>query len=207
MCTACKRRCSKGLPVWWSQAAGVGGRRGVCADSSSHPHREACSHWIREACSHWIVIGSACWDSTQGYCLHNNVLAWGVITKSSNRNSISHQNSLGGQDSRKFKPQRTRPQTLMYCKQETKEDHCLGTHSDRTEALSALHPLPAWNLQASELMPRTTVKSFKQHEVISDNIGIFCLLLFFLSLPLTHTSQTSPQYLVLENLIFIRTPA
>lgn len=72
----------------------------------------------------------------------------------------------------------------------------MTTDSHGIEAVSTSHSLPACGLQAPEIMPRTTLNSLEQQEVTSD--GHLDLLLS-LSLPPVHTSQTLPQYLVLEN--------
>lgn len=77
----------------------------------------------------------------------------------------------------------------------------MTTDSHGIEAGSTLHSLPACGLQAPEIMPRTTLNSLEQQEVTSDgHLDLLpCRLLLSLSLPPVHTSQTLPQYLVLEN--------
>lgn len=77
----------------------------------------------------------------------------------------------------------------------------MTTDSHGIEAGSTSHSLPACGLQAPEIMPRTTLKSLEQQEVTSDgHLDLLsCRQLLSLSLPPVHTSQTLPQYLVLEN--------
>lgn len=79
------------------------------------------------------------------------------------------------------------------------------TDSHGLEAVSTLHSLPACGLQAPEIMPKTTLNSLERQEVISDDhLDLLpCRLLLSLSLPPVHTSQTLPQYFVLENSILI----
>lgn len=79
------------------------------------------------------------------------------------------------------------------------------TDSHGIEAVSTLHSLPACGHQAPEIRPKTTLKSLERQEVISDDhLNLLpCWLLLSLSLPPVHTSQTLPQYLVLENSILI----